>query len=60
MDMDAQKAESGKELYLNAEKFEFLLIALTKLVEPLIGHEKFRVTLEKDPEQRNVTVKYHF
>ena len=58
--MEEQRNGSGKELYLNAEKFEFLLIALAKLTEPLIGREKFRVTLEKDPEQRVVTVKYRF
>lgn len=58
--MEEQRTGNGKELYLNAEKFEFLLIALAKLAEPLIGREKFRVTLEKDPEQRGVTVKYRF
>ena len=59
--MDTEQAEnSGKKLLMNAEKFEFLLIALGKLVEPLIGREKFRVTLEKDPGSRNITVMYHF
>ena len=55
-----RKTESGKELHMNGEKFEFLLIALAKMAEPLIGKEKFRVTLEKDPEQKSVIVKYHF
>lgn len=56
----AEHIGGGKDIHLNAEKFEFLLIALAQLAEPLIGHEKFRVTLEKDPEQRCVTVRYHF
>ena len=54
------KHTGGRDLHLDADKFQFLLIALAQLAEPLSGHEKFRVTLEKDPEQKSVTVKYRF
>lgn len=57
---EPETSENGKLLQLNAEKFEFLLIALEKLVEPLKGREKYRVTLEKDPASRNITIMYHF
>ena len=57
---ELETSGSGKLVQLNAEKFEFLLIALGKLVEPLKGREKYRVTLEKDPVSRNITVMYHF
>lgn len=56
----AEHTGAGRDLYLDAEKFQFLLIALAQMAEPLIGHEKFRVTLEKDPERKSVTVKYRF
>lgn len=45
---------------LNADKFEFLLTALNEVVRPLIGHEKFRVIVEKDPESVDVHIKYQF
>lgn len=57
---ETETRENGELVQLNAEKFEFLLIALGKLVEPLKGREKYRVTLEKDPVSRNITVRYHF
>lgn len=56
----AEHTGAGRDLYLDAEKFQFLLIALAQLAEPLIGHEKFRVTLEKDPEQKSVAIRYSF
>lgn len=45
---------------LNARKFEFLLLALQELTKPLLGKEKFRVIMEKDPESPDITVKYQF
>lgn len=50
----------GKELGINAEKFEFLLLALQEITSPLVEKEKFRVIVEKDPESRNIKITYHF
>jgi len=45
---------------LNAKKFEFLLLALQELTKPLLGKEKFRVIMEKNPESPDITVEYQF
>lgn len=49
-----------RELGINAEKFEFLLISLLEITAPLVGKKKFRVIMEKDPESRNIKITYHF
>ena len=56
----ARPDSEQRTIGLNAEKFEFLLLALRELTEPLIGHEKFRVVVEKNPESHDVTVSYSF
>lgn len=54
--------EPGKprDLFLDTKLFEFMLCALREMTEPLIGQNKFQVTVEGDLESKKVVVKYRF
>ncbi len=60
--MESNVKETHKELVvgLNANKFEFLLVALSEMIKPVISREKFRVIVEKDPESDDVQIRYQF
>ncbi|MBD5098172.1 MAG: hypothetical protein HDT35_01215 [Clostridiales bacterium] len=54
--------EPGKptDVFLDAKLFGFMLCALRELTEPLVGQDKFRITIESDPESKKVVAKYRF
>ena len=60
--MESKVKETHKELVvgLNANKLEFLLVALSEMIKPVISREKFRVIVEKDPESDDVQIRYQF
>lgn len=60
MERDVKKTQNELVVGLNANKFEFLLAALNEMIKPVIGCEKFRVIVEKDPESDDVQIRYQF
>lgn len=48
------------DTFVDAKLFGLALMLLREMTEPLVGQDKFRITIEGDPEQKKVAIKYRF
>ena len=50
--------EKGFDLNMSSRDFGIMMCALHEIVTPLIGKEKFRVTVIGDPEKEKIRFEY--